>query len=117
MNNMRDYWNKRFAEEGMIWGCEPSQTVTQAIDLFKKNNAHHILVPGAGYGRNTKMFSSCFQVDGIEISSSAIDLAKEWDLKTNFIRESVLEFRTSKRYDGIYCYDLLHLFLLEDRKN
>ncbi|MMZ46302.1 Methyltransferase domain protein [compost metagenome] len=113
---MRDYWNKRFAEEGMIWGCEPSQTVTQAIDLFKKNNVHDILVPGAGYGRNTKAFSSYFQVDGIEISSSAINLAKEWDLKTNFIQESVLEFRTSKRYDGIYCYDLLHLFLLEDRK-
>lgn len=33
---MGDYWNKRFTEEGMIWGCEPSQTVTQAIDLFKK---------------------------------------------------------------------------------
>ncbi|ADM71125.1 hypothetical protein GMA19_03322 [Paenibacillus polymyxa E681] len=77
---MGDYWNKRFTEEGMIWGCEPSQTVTQAIDLFKKNNVHDILVPGAGYGRNTKALSSYFQVD------------------------------------GIYCYDLLHLFLLEDRK-
>ncbi|MBP1177473.1 class I SAM-dependent methyltransferase [Paenibacillus sp. PvR133] len=113
---MGDYWNKRFTEEGMIWGCEPSQTVTQAIDLFKKNNVHDILVPGAGYGRNTKAFSSYFQVDGIEISSSAIDLAKEWDLKTNFIQESVLEFSTCQKYDGIYCYDLLHLFLLEDRK-
>src|SRR5690348_15389583 len=99
---MGDYWNKRFTEEGMIWGCEPSQTVTQAIDLFKKNNVHDILVPGAGYGRNTKAFSSYFQVDGIEISSSAINLAKEWDLKTNFIQESVLEFSTSQRYDGIY---------------
>lgn len=35
---MRDYWNKRFVEEGMIWGCEPSQTVTQAIEVIQQTH-------------------------------------------------------------------------------
>lgn len=77
---MKNYWNKRFSSEGMIWGQEPSSTVYHARDVFKNNNVNTILVPGSGYGRNTKALSLIFQVDGIELSNDAIRLAMDWIL-------------------------------------
>ncbi|WP_276357670.1 class I SAM-dependent methyltransferase [Cohnella caldifontis] len=110
------YWNNRFLSQGMIWGQSPSKTVYNAIEIFKSFQVKTVLVPGSGYGRNTKALSFSFQVDGIEISHEAVKLAKDWDPHSNFICGSVLnEPIDGKQYDAIYCYDLLHLFLFEDR--
>ncbi len=113
---VQNYWNKRYRDEGMIWGSEPSPTAYHALDVFNKYNVKIILVPGCGYGRNTKAFSSSFQVDGLELSSDAIQIARNWDENTNFIQGSMLsEYEVSKKYDAIYCFDLLHLLLEHDR--
>lgn len=114
---MRSYWNDRYSNEGMIWGQEPSNTVYHAHKIFQNNKTTTVLVPGSGYGRNTKVLSSYYEVDGIELSSDAIKLAKEWDPKSHFICKSVLEPVTEeKKYDAIYCFDVLHLFLEQDRE-
>ena len=55
---MNGYWETRFAKEGKIWGDYPSGTATHALGLFQKYGVKKILVPGAGYGRDTKLFSS-----------------------------------------------------------
>jgi SAM-dependent methyltransferase len=113
---MKDYWNNRFINEGHIWGEQPSKTVIDAKRLFALNDVKTILVPGAGYGRNTKILSDSFQVDAIEISPEAILLARQWDDRSNFIEASIFEIRSNnKRYDAIYCYDLLHLFTKAER--
>ncbi|MDP5274265.1 class I SAM-dependent methyltransferase [Chengkuizengella axinellae] len=115
---MKAYWTKRFKNEGMIWGDQPSKTAEIAKQLFEQYEARKILVPGGGYGRNTKLFSaSDFEVDAIEISEEAIHIAKEWDKKTHFYHGSVFEMPFSfELYDAIYCYDVIHLFLAEERK-
>ncbi|WP_375102539.1 class I SAM-dependent methyltransferase [Paenibacillus sp. RS8] len=113
---MSEYWNRRFAQEGMIWGSEPSPTAMEAKTLFRKNNVRSVLVPGAGYGRNTKVFSSEFETIGIELSGAALGLAVEWDPACFFISGSVLDCNLETKVDAIYCYDLLHLFLYEDRR-
>lgn len=114
---MSSYWENRFTREGMIWGENPSNTVYHAIQIFNNNNVKQVLVPGSGYGRNTKALSSFFSVDGIEISQSAIDLAIQWDSKSTFIQGSVLDDAPipNKKYDAIFCFDVLHLFLEQDR--
>jgi hypothetical protein len=48
-NQMENYWNTRFSKDYKIWGDNPSQTARLAFDLFSKNNAKKILVPGIGY--------------------------------------------------------------------
>ena len=53
-----EYWNNRFSDNGQIWGTEPSKTAIHALTLFKKYNVKTILIPGAGYGRHTKFFST-----------------------------------------------------------
>ncbi len=69
MTNSGEYWDKRFKEEGKIWGESPSKSAYYALGLFRGHDIKSILVPGSGYGRNTKLFSSLgFKVVGIEIS-------------------------------------------------
>lgn len=111
------YWDDRFSDEGMIWGEEPSKTAYHALDVFKLNDITSILVPGSGYGRNTKLFSSLFRVTGIELSHEAISMARKWDRASHFIEGSVLDpFIMDSTYDAVYCFDVIHLFLKEDRK-
>lgn len=80
-------------------------------------NVKKILIPGAGYGRNSKLFSNQnFEVVGIEISEIAYSIAKEYDPKTKFILGSILDMPfNNELYDAIYCYNTLHLFLRAER--
>ena len=85
--------------------------------MFKRYSIHSVLIPGSGYGRNSKLFSeNNFNVVGIEISDIAFEMAKKFDPKTKFFNGSVLEMPfTDKKYDAIYCFNTLHLFLRKER--
>ncbi|AIQ46388.1 methyltransferase type 11 [Paenibacillus sp. FSL R7-0273] len=113
---MSQYWSGRFAREGMIWGNEPSPSAEQAREVFRMAGVGSVLVPGAGYGRNTKVFSEGFTTYGIELSKEAVELAQQWDPKTVFIAGSALEPQLDRQVDAVYCYDVLHLFLEEERQ-
>ncbi len=43
-------------------------------------------------------------------------MANNWDPDSHFILGSVLDQVTLNKYDAIYCFDVLHLFLKQDRK-
>ena len=115
---MNEYWNKRFRAEGMIWGESPSRTAEYALKLFRRNDIKKILVPGSGYGRNTRLFStSGFDVTGIEISSAAYNLAEEFDPHTRFYKASAVDMSfDTDTYDAVYCFNVLHLFREKERK-
>jgi len=112
-----EYWEKRFVDGGRIWGIKPSKTAYYALELFKKHDLNKVLVPGAGYGRNTKLFTDAYlDVVAIEISESAISIARMFNPKTKYFHGSVLNMPFSNnKYEGIYCHNLLHLFLKDDR--
>lgn len=115
---MIEYWESRFSEEGAMWKFEPSDSAQIAMDLFKSNGINNILIPGFGYGRNAKLFyNHGFKITGIEISKSAIDLAKSIGLDCPVHHGSVLSMPfDSKQYDGIFCYALIHLLNKTERK-
>ncbi len=114
--HMREYWNGRFAREGAIWGDMPSRSAEYALELFQREGVRKILVPGAGYGRNTRLFSSAgFEVVGIEISEEAFRIAEEFDDRTKFYNRSVFDMPHDDGYDALYCFNLLHLFLGSER--
>lgn len=114
---MRDYWNSRFSKGGKIWGMEPSQTAYYALKLFKSLNVESVIVPGSGYGRNTKLFSRAgFKVTGVEISDNAVEEARKFDAKSKFYRKNVLEIDSiNGKFDAFYCFNLLHLFREKER--
>jgi SAM-dependent methyltransferase len=114
--HMKNYWNGRFVREGAIWGEMPSRSAEYALELFQRNSVRRILVPGAGYGRNTRLFSSGgFEVVGIEISDEAFRIAEKFDEKTKFYNGSVFDMPHDDGYDALYCFNLLHLFLGSER--
>ena len=112
-----EYWNNRYSGKGKIWGIEPSKTAIHALNLFKKYDILKILIPGAGYGRHTRLFSkNNYEVTGIEISDSALEIAKGFDSKSKLILGSVLDMPfNDETYDAIFCYNLLHLLLRNER--
>ena len=118
MNSGKEFWDKRFNEEGKVWGELPSKSAHHAMELFRKHDIKSILVPGSGYGRNTRLFSSSgFNVTGIEISGTASNLAKQFDPKSKVYEGSVLDMSfVPGTFDAIYCYNVLHLFCESERK-
>jgi 2-polyprenyl-3-methyl-5-hydroxy-6-metoxy-1,4-benzoquinol methylase len=116
---MKDFWESMFKEEKTTWGYEPSDSAILSKDFFLEKDAKEILIPGIGYGRNAKVFcENGFNVTGIEISKTAIDLAKaENGLNIKIHKGSVTEMPfDTKTYDGIFCYALIHLLNLNERK-
>lgn len=108
---MLEYWESRFKNEGAMWKFEPSDSALLTVELFKQNHIQEILIPGVGYGRNAKPFyDEGFDITGIEISQSAINLAKENHLNFPVYQGSVTNMPfDNKYYDGIFCYALIHL--------
>ncbi|WP_433772184.1 class I SAM-dependent methyltransferase [Bacillus wiedmannii] len=113
-----EFWESSFIEKQTMWGFEPSESAIMAKNFFLEENVKNILVPGIGYGRNAKVFiDSGMHVTGIEISKTAIDLAKGNGLNINIFNGSVTDMPfDNKRYDGIFCYALLHLLNQEERE-
>ncbi len=115
---MRNYWNRRFSEEGRIWGECPSRTAVRAATIFRAHGARKILVPGAGYGRHTDYFAKeGFTVHGIEISDVAVGLAAHAGELVTYYWGSILDMPFSDdTYDAVYCFNVLHLFRAADRR-
>ena len=114
---MSDYWEQRYVSAGRIWGNAPSRTVEKAGDLFRREGLQRILIPGSGYGRHASYFASCGHfVTGVEISETAVALARKSNHDICYIHGSILDIPLQKDlFDGIFCFNTLHLFLAPDR--
>lgn len=115
---MAEFWEESFVSKREMWGLEPATSAVIAKDFFEEKSLKDILVPGVGYGRNAKVFTdNGMHVVGIEISKTAIELAKKHYGDTITIYHgSVTEMPfDGKKYDGIFCYALIHLLDKEER--
>jgi 2-polyprenyl-3-methyl-5-hydroxy-6-metoxy-1,4-benzoquinol methylase len=75
---MTEFWESSFKDKQAMWGFEPADTALAAVDLFRRHGLKKILVPGFGYGRNAMALAEDgMEVTGIEISETAIDLARK----------------------------------------
>lgn len=115
---MTEFWEENFNVKQEMWGLEPSASAILAKNFFIKKGVKTILVPGIGYGRNAQVFKeNGIEVTGIEISKTAINLAyKNYgnDLKIYHGSVTKMPFDNVK-YDGIFCYALIHLLDKGDR--
>ncbi|WP_274307628.1 class I SAM-dependent methyltransferase [Solibacillus daqui] len=115
---MSEFWEASFIENQMMWGFEPSDSAILTKDFFLEKNVKDILIPGIGYGRNAKVFiDNGINVSGIEISNTAIELARQNGLHMNIFHGSVTDMPfENKLYDGIFCYALIHLLNSDERE-
>jgi len=116
---MAEFWEASFVEKQTMWGFEPSESALVAKDLFQEKQLQRILVPGMGYGRNAQLFrESGMDVTGIEISQTAIDLAKtHYGVSIKIHHGSVTDMPyDAELYDGIFCHALIHLLNQKERR-
>jgi len=115
---MTEYWESRFKNEGAMWKSEPSDSAICTLEYFKKENITKILIPGFGYGRNGRIFiENGFNVTGIEISGSAIDIARKSGIECVIHHGSVTSMPyDNEQFEGIFCYALIHLLNKNERK-
>ena len=109
---MAELWETHFAQKQLIWGSEPTESAQLASDYFAQLGIKDVLIPGVGYGRNAKGFlAHGMTVTGIEISETAISLAKsQLGLDIPIHHGSVTDMPfDNKQYDGIFCYGLIYL--------
>jgi SAM-dependent methyltransferase len=108
---MTEFWESSFIQNQKMWGFEPADSAMHTKDLFKEKNVKDVLIPGIGYGRNAKVFlENGINVTGIEISKTAIELARESGLEIPIFHGPVSDMPfDGRQYDGIFSYALLHL--------
>ena len=115
---MKEFWESSFKEKQTMWGFEPADSAVATVDLFRKNGLNKILIPGFGYGRNAKVFDdNGFNVTGIEISKTAIRLAKKHygdHIKVYHGSVGNMPF-DHEFFDGIFCFALIHLLNIRER--
>lgn len=115
---MTEFWEASFIEKQTMWGFEPSDSAILTKDFFLENDIKDILIPGIGYGRNAKVFlDNGINVTGIEISKTAIELARENGIDINIYHGSAADMPfDNKVYDGIFSYGLIHLLDKTERE-
>jgi len=116
---MADFWETAFNNKQEMWGMNPATSAELTRDFFLEKNMKNILIPGIGYGRNVQPFiENGIKVTGIEISKTAIKLArKHYGTEINIYQGSVTRMPfNDKKYDGIFCYALIHLLNSKERK-
>jgi len=113
-----EFWESSFIDKQTMWGFEPTDSAILTKDFFLKKNVRDILIPGIGYGRNAKVFiENGIDVTGIEISKTAIDLARQNGLNIPIFHGSVTDMPfDDKRYDGIFSHALIHLLNHQERE-
>ncbi|MCP9746048.1 bifunctional 2-polyprenyl-6-hydroxyphenol methylase/3-demethylubiquinol 3-O-methyltransferase UbiG [Lacihabitans sp. CS3-21] len=109
---MSEFWEEAFKEKQEMWGHAPANSAELTKDFFIEHRIKDVLIPGIGYGRNAKIFiDNEIKVTGIEISETAIEIAKKhFGEKLTIFHGSVTEMPfDDKIYDGVFCYGLIYL--------
>ncbi len=115
---MTEFWEESFKDKHTMWGFEHVDSVNYTLNLFKKHGLNKMLIPGFGYGRNAVPFlNNGFDVTGIEISETAIELAKShFGDNLKVYHGSVCDMPFNQElYEAIYCYALIHLLSENER--
>ncbi|UXP31056.1 class I SAM-dependent methyltransferase [Reichenbachiella agarivorans] len=116
---MAEFWEEAFSNKKEMWGMAPAKSAWLTKDFFIKNSIKKVLIPGIGYGRNAQPFlETGMTITGIEISKTAIELAQNhYGTEMTIYHGSVTDMPfDSEKYEGVYCYALIHLLDNKERK-
>lgn len=115
-NRVKDYWNRRYVEEGHIWGDEALLGVRLIADVLASVGTTSVLLVGAGYGRNARYLArQGFQVEAVDVAPEAVRLARLYSQAHGTPEFRAIEADTrqlpfpSAHFDAVVADKLLHL--------
>ena len=110
-----NFWDKIYEEGNPAWGKAPANVLEKFTTYFPRQGK--ILDIGCGEGRNSIPLSKKgYEVHGIDISSTAIDIANKKQSDCVFQCIDVFEINTDTKYDVIIDFGLYHFVPYEFRK-
>ena len=110
-----NFWDKIYDEGNPAWGKAPANILEKFTTYFPIQGK--ILDIGCGEGRNSIPLSKKgYEVHGIDISSTAIDIANKKQSDCVFKCIDVFEMNTDTKYDVIIDFGLYHFVPYEFRK-
>ncbi len=113
---MQEFWNKRYAENEMVFGYKPNQFFKLFIDLHISGT---LLLPAEGEGRNAVYAAEKgWQVDAFDFSATAKEKALKYaaskNVTINYTLQNIAEFVAGKQYDAVA---LVYVHLPEPLRN
>ncbi len=79
---MKDFWNERYAEDGLAYGDKPNEYLTEIVNEIPSSGK--VLVVGDGEGRNgVWLAKQGFDVTCVDYSSVAVEKIKTFAKKSN----------------------------------
>ncbi len=115
-NTLKDQiiWDQIFAKAPSAWKkAEPSLSMIDCLQYFKRNNIENVLDLGCGVGIwSIFLAKSEIRVKGVDFSKNAIDFAREWaeeeNLTAHFDCASLTDhYFTNESFDGIVAAKVL----------
>ncbi len=114
---IRDFWNNRYQNEGYLWGKEPSAFLGETIRFLKTRKHKSVLDLGCGYGRDAiHLAKKGFKATGSDIAELGLELGKKWaeedgvDVTFRYMDAMGLNF-PNESFDAVISNRFLHLLL------
>ncbi|MBI2312155.1 MAG: class I SAM-dependent methyltransferase [Betaproteobacteria bacterium] len=122
LQEVADFWSRRYRLEGFIWGAEPSPCARAAVSRFRSQGAREVLVLGCGYGRDAKyMADEGFNVTAVDFAEGALELARQWHAngrsrRVTYVLDNIAELGFGdSSFDAVYSHRTLHLLLSREK--
>lgn len=93
-------------QETNWWFKARKNIVSNTINKYITKKDNKILEIGCGYGIMTTMLNNQGEVDGIEPYADCYNYLRK-NVKGNFIKKSILDYNTTKKYDIVALFDVL----------
>lgn len=126
MEDVKDYWDDKWANRFEDRGNVPSETVKKVHEHIKDKKVLKVLDLGCGAGRDSYyLFNQGYKVTALDISKEALKFLQQKTHDIEFICMDIKDFAFPKnKYDMVFANLSLHYFdrettqrIIEDIKN
>lgn len=118
-SDQAEFWDRRYRDEGPIWGENPSPTALIAARYLQPS--HRVLEVGFGYGRDLRFLlrNGC-HVAGIDLSITGMRHGQKLLEQHGLTPDALMvgRFEDSSiapaQFDGVFCHRLVHLLVTRE---
>ena len=105
--NLPEFWNDIYDQGNPAWGKAPANVLEKFINYFPSQA--RVLDIGCGEGRNSVPLSKKgFNVHGIDISQSAINVANSRESSCQFTCADIFHIEFKEKFDVAIDFGLFH---------
>ena len=102
VSNPAKYYDDIYASVGKDYPVE-AHTVRKFIEKYKQSDGNRLLDVGCGTGVHANLLSKHYQVEGLDIDSKMLSVARRNYPKIRFQQGDMANFKMNRKFDIIVC--------------